>query len=176
MRLLTRLFPRLPARRPDRRDALRPLYLRLIEDTRAEHWYRAGGVPDDVNGRFAVLSSLVALALARLDGEPQASVAVTELFVDDMDASLRELGIGDMVVGKRVGKLMAALGGRLGAYRDARASDDPAAFREAVRRNVHGSDEVDDASLDHTTAELARFADELDRTGLDRLMPDGRPA
>ena len=172
MSLLSRIF----STRPDRRDALRPLYLRLIEDARAEHWYRAGQVPDDVNGRFAVLSSLVALALARLDGEPQASVAVTELFVDDMDASLRELGIGDMVVGKRVGKLTAALGGRLGAYRDARASGERAALRDAVRRNVYGSDEVADAALDHTTAELARFADELDRTGLDTLMPDGRPA
>ncbi len=164
--LLQRLFPA----RPDRRDAVRDLYLRLIEEARQSHWYVAGGVADDVNGRFAVLSSVVALALARLDGEAQASVALTELFVDDMEASLREIGIGDMVVGKRVGRLVSALGGRLGAYRDALAADDGAVFRQAVARNVYGGAEPTAAALDHTAQALRAFAERLERTGTDALV------
>lgn len=123
-----------------------------------------------MNGRFAVLSSVVALTLLRLEDEGEAAVALTELFVDDMDSSMRELGIGDMVVGKRVGKLMGALGGRLGAYREARASDDARAFHEAVRRNVHGSAEPGVAAVEHTATELTRFAERLSRTGTEALI------
>ena len=172
MSLLQRLFPR----RPDRRDALRALYVQLIAEARAEHWYRAGAVPDTVDGRFAVLSSVVALAMARLEDDPQASVALTELFVDDMDASLRELGIGDMVVGKRVGKLMSALGGRLGAYREALEAGDDAAFQRAVERNVYGGAPVDDAALDHTAGALSAFHGRLARTGTEALGTGRVPA
>ena len=172
MRLLSRLFPT----RPDRRDAVRELYIRLIEEARQPHWYVAGRVPDDVNGRFAVLSSIVALALLRLEDEAQASVALTELFVDDMEASLREIGIGDMVVGKRVGKLVSALGGRLGAYRDALAAEDRTAFRQAVARNVYGSDQPEDAAVEHASERLRAVADRLTRTGTDALLAGRVPA
>ena len=149
---------------------MRALYVRLIEIARQPHWFTDGHVVDNINGRFAVLSSVVALTLSRLDGAPEQSVALTELFVDDMDASMRELGIGDMVVGKRVGKLMGALGGRLGAYAEARRNEDAAVFREAVRRNVYGSDTVADKALDHTTAALTRLADGLARSGTDAVI------
>ncbi len=164
--LLHRLF----ARGPDRRDGVRALYIRLIAIARQPHWFIDGGVADDINGRFAVLSSVVALTLSRLEGAPEESVALTELFVDDMDASMRELGIGDMVVGKRVGKLMGALGGRLGAYAAARRDNDAGAFREAVRRNVYGSDEVGDPALDHTAVALTRLAEGLARSGTDAVI------
>jgi cytochrome b pre-mRNA-processing protein 3 len=59
---------------------------------------------------------------------------LTELFVEDMDGQLRESGVGDIVVGKHIGKLMASLGGRLGAYRTALAGE--SAFAEALQRNV----------------------------------------
>jgi cytochrome b pre-mRNA-processing protein 3 len=49
---------------------------------------------------------------------------LTELFVEDMDGQLRESGVGDVVVGKHIGKLMAVLGGRLGALRAALAAGD----------------------------------------------------
>src|SRR3546814_6821397 len=56
--------------------------------------------------------------LFRSEGEPlrQAAVDLTERFIDDMDGQLRQIGIGDFVVGKHVGKMMGALGGRMDAY------------------------------------------------------------
>jgi cytochrome b pre-mRNA-processing protein 3 len=53
-----------------------------------------------------------------------------------MDGQLRESGVGDVIVGKRVGQLMSVLGGRLGAYRDALATGDETAMAEAISRNV----------------------------------------
>jgi cytochrome b pre-mRNA-processing protein 3 len=63
-------------------------------------------------------------------------VLLTELFVDDMDAQLREAGVGDPAVGKHIGKLVSALGGRLGAYREALAAEGNELLAAAVQRNV----------------------------------------
>jgi cytochrome b pre-mRNA-processing protein 3 len=130
---LTRLFGD-----RDERQALRPLYDSAVRIGREPGWYLEGGVPDTMTGRFDIVSSVVALLLLRLEAEGDAarkdSVMLTELFVDDMDATLRQAGTGDLVVGKRVAKLMSALGGRLGAYREALAGEGD--LHLAVRRNV----------------------------------------
>ena len=84
-----------------------------------------------------MITAVLAVTLLRLerdeDCRPQASL-LTELFVEDMDGQLRESGVGDIVVGKHIGKLMASLGGRLGAYRAGLAGE--ASLEEALRRNV----------------------------------------
>jgi cytochrome b pre-mRNA-processing protein 3 len=120
------------------RQALRPLYDAAVRLGRDPAWYLEGGVPDSMTGRFDMVSSVVALVLLRLEAEGDEarrdSVLLTELFVDDMDATLRQAGTGDLIVGKRVGKLMSALGGRLGAYRDGLVGAGD--LHLAVRRNV----------------------------------------
>jgi len=133
MNLLSRLF----RSTPDPREALRPLWHRVVDISREREWYADCGVADTVAGRFDMITAVLALVLLRLErGEecrPQAAL-LTELFVEDMDGQLRESGVGDIVVGKHIGKLMASLGGRLGAYRAAIA--DETALEEALRRNV----------------------------------------
>jgi cytochrome b pre-mRNA-processing protein 3 len=120
------------------RDTARPLYEAVVRMAREPAWYCEGGVPDTIDGRFDMLSTVLALVLIRLDAAGEAArgraVLVTEAFVDDMDGTLRELGIGDVVVGKRVGKMMGALGGRAGAFRRGLAGEED--FVAAVRRNV----------------------------------------
>ncbi|WP_239018290.1 ubiquinol-cytochrome C chaperone family protein [Sphingomonas flavalba] len=132
MPILDRLF-----RRRDDRSALVPLYHNIVTAARQPHWYREGAVPDTIDGRFDTLSTLLALVLLRLEDDPAAraeTARLTELFVADMDGQLREIGIGDLVVGKHVGKMMGALGGRLGALRDGLAPD--GAFADALVRNL----------------------------------------
>jgi cytochrome b pre-mRNA-processing protein 3 len=120
------------------RETLRPLYDAAVRVGREPGWYLEGGVPDTMTGRFDVVSSVVALVLLRLEREGDAArketVLLTELFIDDMDATLRQSGTGDLIVGKRVGKLMSTLGGRLGAYREALQGEGD--LQAAVRRNV----------------------------------------
>jgi cytochrome b pre-mRNA-processing protein 3 len=120
------------------REPLRPLYDAVVGEARNPAWYRDGGVPDTVDGRFDMVAAVLALVLLRLerDGDSAAREVriLTETFVADMDASLRELGTGDLIVGKRVTKLMGALGGRLGAFRAAFAGEGELAA--AVRRNI----------------------------------------
>lgn len=120
------------------RARLDPLYRAIVARGRDPSWYREGRVPDTVDGRFDMIASILALVLIRLEREDDAarrdSVLLTESFIDDMDSSLRQIGIGDFVVGKHVGRLMGALGGRLDAFRSALAGG--GALADAVRRNV----------------------------------------
>jgi cytochrome b pre-mRNA-processing protein 3 len=146
MTFLSRLF----AKHADPRERLRPLWHAIVGLSREPRWYAELGVADTVAGRFDMISSLTALALLRLESDPALArdgVALTELFVDDMDGQLRESGIGDVVVGKHVGRMMSVLGGRLGAYRDGLAQSDDAALTDAVRRNVNLLEGADPAPL-----------------------------
>src|SRR3546814_7111061 len=121
---------------PDPREARRPLWQAVVATARAPHWYEAGGVPDTLDGRFDMVCLILALVLHRIDDDPVQAVAaveLTELFVADMDGQIRQIGFGDMVVGKQIGRMVGALGGRLGAYRAADGSD---ALREALVRNL----------------------------------------
>jgi cytochrome b pre-mRNA-processing protein 3 len=132
---LRRLF----ARKPEPREALRPLWHRVVEISREREWYADCGVADTVAGRFDMITAVLALVLLRLESDADRgalSALLTELFVEDMDGQLRESGIGDLVVGKHIGKLMASLGGRLGAYRVAVAERSDRVLEDAVLRNV----------------------------------------
>lgn len=135
MTLLDRLF----GFGSDPHAATRPLWHAAVIAARDPHWYSDLGVADTVPGRFDMVTIVLALVLLRLEDEPDSaaeSVRLTEMFVEDMDAQLRQSGVGDLMVGKHVGKLMATLGGRLGSLRDALPNSEEAPLREAVERNV----------------------------------------
>ena len=99
---------------PDPREGVRPLWHRVIELSRTRDFYAAHGVADTIDGRFDMVTTMLATTMLRMERSPQLArscALVTELFVEDMDGQLRESGVGDFVVGKHMGKLMAALGG-----------------------------------------------------------------
>ena len=138
MSLLGRLF----GTKPDPREKLRPLWLRVIELARDPAWYADCGVTDSVTGRFDVICAVMATVMIRFEANDMRgeSALLTEFFVDDMDGQLREFGVNDVVVGKRMGKLIGLLGGRLGAYRAAINAGDVDALAAVVGRNVDLSD------------------------------------
>ena len=150
MSMLARLFRSKSPARPDPREALRPLWHKIVELSRTPALYRDDGVADTVAGRFDMITVILAVVLMRLERDrvlaPEAAL-LTELFVEDMDGQLRESGVGDVVVGKQVGKLVSVLGGRLGALRDARNSRDRAQLEAALERNVTMLEGRDTAAL-----------------------------
>lgn len=114
------------------------LWHRVVELAREEHWYATRGVADTVEGRFDMVTAVTALVLIRLEREGlvEEAARLTELFIDDMDGQLREAGVGDLVVGKSMGKLVSALGGRIGAYREGLAAQGDAVLADAAARNT----------------------------------------
>jgi len=87
--------------------------------------------------------------------------------VNDMDGQMRQIGFGDMVVGKQVGRMMSALGGRLGAYR---AIDGSAELREALIRNLWRGNAPAEAGLAHVMAEVAALRAALAATPVSDLV------
>lgn len=116
--MLSFLFPRLTPHHS--RGAA--LFEALVGEARQPHWFVDGQVPDSIDGRFAILATIVALATFRLerggDVARIAAVALAERFVEAMDAEHRQLGLGDPAVGKTVRKLVGALSRRVQLWRE----------------------------------------------------------
>jgi uncharacterized metal-binding protein YceD (DUF177 family) len=135
MSMLARLFRSKSAAGTDTREALRPLWHRIVELARDPVLFRDDGVADTVPGRFDTITVILSVVLLRFERDrvmAREAALLTELFVEDMDGQLRESGVGDVIVGKKIGKLVSVLGGRLGALREARASRDRAVLEAAL--------------------------------------------
>lgn len=170
MRLLQRLFGA-----PDRGTAP-ALYQAVVAHGRLPRWYEAGEVPDTIDGRFDMIAAVLAMVLLRLESEPAGipqSTALAECFIADMDGQLREIGIGDVVVGKHLGKMMGMLGGRLGAYREGLAAG---SLRETLVRNVYRGATPAEAAVTHVERELLTLRDRLAATPLATLLAGELPA
>lgn len=145
------------------RDEVQPLYTALIARARQPAWYVEGAVADTLDGRFAVLATLVALAILRLeDGSDTAlrgSVALTESFITDMDAQMREEGFGDPSVGKQVRSMVGALASRVDRWRHARGGE--IEWADAVRFSIYRDSPPAAAAADHVGAALRAFNDRL---------------
>jgi cytochrome b pre-mRNA-processing protein 3 len=165
------LFKRLFAREDDR-ASVRPLYAAIAAQARQPHWYVEGEVTDTVDGRFEMVTVILALVLIRLDAVGDAgaipAALLAEVFVEDMDGQLRQLGMGDVVVGKHIGKMMSALGGRLGAYRAGLAGDAP--IDEALVRNLYGGATPSPKALTHVEASARAILDGLSHRSLETLL------
>lgn len=154
------------------RAALAPLYRAVVARGRDPAWYCDGRVPDTIEGRFDMVAAVLALVLLRLEaeGEPGRgpSVLLTETFIDDMDATLRQIGIGDYVVGKHVGRMVSALGGRLAAFREL-------PFDGAVRRNVFHEAPPSEEAVAVVARRLGALAEALGAARIEPLLAGEMP-
>lgn len=149
---------------PDPRETVRPLWHRVVELAREPSYYADCNVADTVAGRFDLITAVLCVVMVRVEASEMRSESalLAELFVEDMDGQLREFGVNDVVVGKRVGKLMSVLGGRLGAYRKALVDKDEEKLISAVSRNVTFSEGADEeASARKVAGKLMALSDRL---------------
>lgn len=166
MSLFQRIFGGKKQRAP-----LQPLYAAIVAKGREPAWYVEGRVPDTLDGRFDMIAAILSLVLLSLETEGEVardrSVLLTEIFIDDMDGTLRQIGIGDYVVGKHVGRMVSALGGRIGAFREGRAAG---SLSEAVARNIFHEAPPSDAALAFVADGLERFAAALDARPAEEVL------
>lgn len=157
------------SRRSEKHDPVRPLWNSVIAIARDPEWYAQRGLADTLPGRFDAVTLFLSLVLLRMEREPELiapSVLLTELFVEDMDGQLRQAGVGDLVVGKRIGKLMSVLGGRLGALRDAIPLGEMA-LTPVLERNLTLSDGHSAAGM---AGPVLAFAESLAQTSAADLL------
>ncbi len=127
------------------------LYTALVTMSRRPALYTDGGVADTVDGRFDLIVLHLYLAIERLRREPADTPArrvetpLLEVFFADMDQALREMGVGDLSVGRRVHDMAGAFFGRIQAYEAALAAYDggggPGPLSDAIRRNLYRGEE-----------------------------------
>ena len=165
-----------PFRREDSRErAIRALHSRVNAGARVPALYLDLGVPDTVEGRFEALCLHVVLVLRHLRRLPAPAADIAQDLVnsvfEQLDSSLRELGVGDMGVSKRMKKLAQAFYGRAAAYDAALDASDADALAASLARNVLARDEPEAA---RGLAAYVGAADAgLAATDLDALMAEG---
>lgn len=119
-------------------DAVRLLEA-VTQASRRPALYAAGRIPDTLEGRFEAMALNGALVLIRLSSDDGAR-PLAQLFTDKLfrvfDAGLREAGVGDLTVPKRMRKLASEFYGRLDAYRSAIVAGDRTALGSALGRNI----------------------------------------
>ena len=144
------------------------LFGALTAEARRPHWYVEGAVPDTLDGRFAVLTTVTALALVRLEREGEAgnrmSVALSERFIEVMESEHRELGIGDPTLGRTVRKLVSILAKRTELWHSTTETD----WTEAARESLYKA-HVDRDALAHSAQALKRLARRLEAPSLGEL-------
>jgi cytochrome b pre-mRNA-processing protein 3 len=118
-----------------------PLYAAIVAEARRPSWYRNAGAPDTMDGRFAVLTSLLALADIRLERGADDARALgprlVEAFIADMDAQMREAGFGDPSLGKQVRMMVGALASRVDRWRLAVEAIEP--WEDVARASLYGN-------------------------------------
>jgi cytochrome b pre-mRNA-processing protein 3 len=165
--MLNFLFRGLTAERQD--GAL--LFDALTVEARRPSWYVEGEIPDTLDGRFAVLAAVTALALVRFEGEgdagDQASVSLTERYIEVMESEHRELGLGDPTLGKTVRKLVAVLAKRVDLWRA--AVDGEGDWTAATAESLYPDDPNTEA-VKFSASALKSLWDRLKATRLDELQ------
>ncbi len=158
------MFKWLDARR-QRQDVATNLYNDLVAHARNPVFYTSYGVPDSELGRFEMICLHAFLLFRRLgktdnDGR-ELSQAVHDLMFADIDRTLREQGIGDMGIGKRVKKLARNLYGRIAAY-EAGFAAGPEELREALQRNLYATATASDREIEAMAAYIVDAIEALD--------------
>ena len=129
------------------RGTIEAIYGMIVTQAREPLFYRDLGVPDTVNGRFDLLVLHLWLVLRRLravEGAAGLSQALFDRFCNDMDDNLREMGVGDLTVPKRMRAFGEAFYGRTAAYDLAlEAGEEPLA--QALCKNILNGEGIENA-------------------------------
>lgn len=130
------------------------LHEAVIAASRRPEFYTSGQVPDTVDGRFELLVLHAFLVLRRLRGVDDAlAQQLFDSIFAQLDLNLRELGVGDMGVGKRIKHMVQGFYGRLSAYE--KGLKEPQAMLEALSRNLFGT--LPEAPPETITAPFANY-------------------
>ena len=158
------------------------LYARIVTQARTPAFYLDLGVPDTLDGRFEMVALHAFLVIRRLSGGSDPAAQVAQALFDamfaDMDRSLREMGVGDLGVGRRVKKMASAFLGRSAAYEAGLAPGEDG-LAAALRRNVYGTvsaSEKEVAALTaYVRAQAARLEAQVVRDLLSGQLEFGAP-
>ena len=168
------IFSKLFKSKPAFSEEVQALYSAIVNQSRQEPFYAQLDVADTVEGRYDMIVLHAFFVMRRLKTADEASdfaQSLWDLMFADMDLSLRELGVGDMGLARRVPKMAEAFYGRVKAYEEALAADDEnESLRAALDRNLYRKIPPQDESLTIMAHYVRREAQNLENTDISSLM------
>jgi cytochrome b pre-mRNA-processing protein 3 len=154
-------------------DAALLLYGAIVEQARRPVFFAVLGVPDTLDGRFELIALHEFLVLNRLKADrvrtEKLAQALFDIMFIDMDRALREMGVGDLGVGKHVKRMAKAFYGRVVSYERGLAAGG-AELREALQRNLYGTAAAQEPELGVLADYVARSAAALAAQSVDDLL------
>lgn len=154
------------------------LYAAIVAQARQPVFYRDWGVPDTVDGRFDMILLHSFMVMLRLRGDAAGggrslSQTLYDIMFVDMDQAIREMGVGDLSVGRHIRRMMKAFNGRMSAYEN--ALNDPAEMKDVLRRNVYGTiSDIDPAVLESMEAYVQATLAAIHEMPIEMLTVGGR--
>lgn len=164
--------------RPANEEAAYRIYGSVVAQARSPALYLQAGVPDTLEGRFEMVVLHAFLVLRRLKAVRGAEVGpakalgqkVFDILFDDMDQTLREIGVGDLSVGRKIKTMASAFYGRVAAYDEGLAASDASALEAALTRNVFAEMEPDVAQVKALATYVRQSAEALAAQDDEALM------
>lgn len=152
-------------------DDAEALHAAVVARARDTEFYEILGVPDTIEGRFEMLCVHAFLVLRRLKQDGAAGTPLGQSMVDtlflDLDRAMREMGVSDISVGKRMKTLGQAFYGRLEAYERAMGQADE--LEAAVARNVFADGQCVPGAADRLATYMEASAKDLAAQGLESV-------
>ena len=180
------MFGNLFKSRPEKQTA-ETLYRGIVTAARQPVLYQDGGVDDTIEGRLelVMLHAALVILVLRDSEEERAREVSQQLFdtmFDDFDAAMRELGVGDSALGKKIRHIAKGFYGRAQTYGEALDTEDAAALADDLARNVFASEAVDERAERlsvYVNAALSALREQGAQAlvdGADPAFPDARAA
>lgn len=149
------------------------LYLGLVKQARQPYFYTDFGVPDTPDGRYDMIMIHAFLLLHRLKRDlpntEEISQDLFDIMFEDMDKSLREMGAGDVGIGRRIKEMAKAFYGRIAAYDDSLKRDDDS-LDIALQRNVYRQSSVNNEQVKALGLYIRREAANLSKQPIEALL------
>jgi len=161
-------------RRKETRKKAEKLYQLIVERTRTPVFYEVFEVPDTVEGRFELLSLHAFLILQRLkqegEGAAELSQATFDVMFENVDLNLREVGIGDIGLARRIKKMAEGFYGRVEAYEQAVEAEDSKALKAALERNLYGKPDTSEGSLEAISGYVMGCSQKLSVLPIEKML------
>lgn len=134
-------------------DCAHGLFSAVINQSREKVFYEKYLVEDSFDGRFDLMALHMSLVLDKFDkndemtNAPKLKRMLQEIMFDNLDLTLREMGVGDLGVGKKIKIMAEAFYGRMMVYQEIFNKRDTANMKEALKRNLYREKDIDASIL-----------------------------
>lgn len=152
------------------------LFQTVVDQSRIPLFYSELAVEDSIDGRFDLMAFNMAFVLDKLDmhsneeGVPDLKRILQEIMFDNLDLTLREIGVGDLGVGKKIKVMAEAFYGRMMVYQDLFKSRDIKGMSEALGRNLYRGEGIDQGIIDHMVFYSFSQLDHIKKQSLEKVV------